>query len=119
MSKRTNRVAAVEPSSEVVSDNELIVEESPEEKKARKAALFAAYEVADADVRAAEAAVETAKQLRSDAVKRVAEGTGSKGPFNYNGKVLSITTHIKAGVGDGPETTTWSFKGSRKEVEVI
>lgn len=84
-------------------------------------ALFAAYDQADADLKALEASVDAAKQHRSDAVKAIAKAKGN-GPFDYNGKLLSVTTRTETKVaadGESVEVLRYFFKGNRKAVQVI
>jgi nucleoid-associated protein YgaU len=58
--------------------------------KEEKAKLFEAYEKHDAEVKAAEAKVNTATAKRSEVVKLISEKVG-KGPFKWKGEELSIS----------------------------
>jgi len=54
-------------------------------------AMFDAVEATRADVEAANAALEAAKDKRSEAVKAIVEAVGNKGPWTVNGVRLSVT----------------------------
>lgn len=58
--------------------------------KEEKTKLFEAYEKHDAEIKAAEAKVNSATVKRSEVVKQISEKVG-KGPFKWKGEELSIS----------------------------
>lgn len=96
----------------------------PKLTREEKRALFATYEAADVDVslaeKQAEDLVKAAKQRRGETVRAIVEALGT-GPFDYNGKQLSVVSAIrKIGEGDDAhEVKEYSFKSFRKAAEKI
>lgn len=82
--------------------------------------LFAAYEESNNELVRHEKALEAAKAVRSARVEEISKHHG-KGPFQYNGQVLSVTTRTdKVGEGeDAKEVTRYYFKGNKKQVQVV
>jgi len=103
------------------AEQEAPASEVTEKAAVDKRSLFLAYDNCDADLRAAEAALDAAKQRRSDAVKAIAVNCGN-GPFGWGGKEVSVTTRTEKKPGpDGEqvEVTRYFFKTFKKSVEVI
>lgn len=78
---------------------------TPEKKAYTKAdvrgLLEAAYAADDA-ILAAEASIVAASKRRNDALMAVEAVMGSLGPFNFNGKAISITKRNRKGHKDHP-----------------
>jgi hypothetical protein len=101
---------------EVVPSSE--VQEKP---AVDKRSLFLAFDATDTELKAAEAALDAAKQRRSDAVKAIAVNCGN-GPFSWGGREVSVTTRTEKkpdANGEQVEVVRYFFKTFKKAVEVI
>lgn len=118
---KTNKANKSNPPTETEAPESgtIVVEEKPVVNVRQ---LFLDYDQADADLTALEASIDAVEARRSDAVKAIAQSEGN-GPFEWNGKHLSVTTRVKkvlAADGSGEvETTRFFFKGTKKAVKVI
>lgn len=116
MGKNNKRVPASQ-----VAETETSAPESSVEAKPSARELFQACDAADLEVKASELELDGKKQLRSDAIKRLAEAHGN-GPFDYDGRKVSITTRTETKTdeaGESFEVPRYFFKSHRQTVQVV
>ncbi len=84
-------------------------EASPLLSKDELRRLFAGYDKSNEVVKELENRLDKAKDARSDIIKHICEGAGSKGPFNRGGTF--ITAVERKPKGDPNGKSSWFFKG--------